>query len=154
MENDLLDLDHHLKQRVGKEFTVINNKESIVNYERLIKNEDSELILFELPKNFDKNLLNKMKIRNFSNTNGKINKILNNYYGISYDASHAIPKQTLAMFPNKNKKYKFKNFDRYVKLFEHVEVPNPDTDSIIPRRLIIKKTLGKRKRLRSESQNI
>ena len=41
--------------------------------------------------------------------------------------------------------------DRYVKVFERIEMPDPTIDSIIPRRIIIKKSLGKRKKKNNEN---
>ena len=83
-----------------------------------------------------------MKIKSFGN--GKIIRMLKNYNGISFDSSHPITRQIISIFPKK-KSFIFRSMDRYVKLFENVELTNPKSENIIPRRLSIKKRLGRRK---------
>jgi hypothetical protein len=74
-------------------------------------------------------------------------RINGDYHGIGFDSTHPIPSQTLSMFYKRNKKsLMFKKIDRYVKVFEHVDIPAPTTESIIPRRLIIKKSVGRRRK--------
>ncbi len=144
-----MDLEANLNKRIPVNYTKIENKPPTVNIQRILKNEnETELILFELPKGFDKNLLNKIKIKNFGNS-GKITKLTGNYHGINFDSSHPIPKQSLGLFMKKDKKsFLFKPMDKYVKVFEHIEMPDPSLECIIPRRIIIKNSLGKKKEKR------
>lgn len=141
-----MDLEENLHKRIPVNYTRIENKIPALNLRKILNNdEENELILFELPKGFDKNLLNKIKIKDFGSS-GKITKLTQNYEGISFDSSHPIPKQTLGLFMKKNKRsFIFKSMDKYVKVFERIEMPDPTVESIIPRR-IIKKSLGKRKK--------
>jgi len=141
-----MDLEENLHKRIPVNYTRIENKTPALNLRKILNSEEeNELILFELPKGFDKNLLNKIKIKDFGSS-GKITKLTQNYEGISFDSSHPIPKQTLGLFMKKNKRsFIFKSMDKYVKVFERIEMPDPTVESIIPRR-IIKKSLGKRKK--------
>jgi hypothetical protein len=142
-----MNLEENLHKRIPVNYTRIENKAPALNIRKILTSEDeNELILFELPKGFDKNLLNKIKIKDFGSS-GKISKLTQNYEGISFDSSHPIPKQTLGIFMRKNKRsFIFRSMDKYVKVFERIEMPDPTIESIIPRRIIIKKSLGKRKK--------
>lgn len=148
---DDIDLNENLEKRVPINYNQVTNKTPSVNIERLLRHEDDNvLILFELPKNFDKSLLNKIKIKNFG-SNGKITRLTGGYQGICFDSTHPIPRQTLSMFMKKDKKsFIFRPMDRYVKVFESVDMPVPTPESVIPRRLAIKKSVGKRKKKRSQ----
>ena len=141
-----MNLEENLIKRIPVNYTRVENKTPTVNIRKILNSEDdNELILFELPKGFDKNLLNKIKIKDFGSS-GKITKLTQNYEGISFDSSHPIPKQTLGLFTRKNKRsLTFRQMDRYVKVFERIDLPETTVESIIPRRILIKNSLGKRK---------
>ncbi len=70
--------------------------------------------------------------------------MLKNYNGLTYDSTHPVSRQVIALLPEKEK-FTFKTMDRYVKLFENIDIINPKCENIIPRRLSIKKRLGRRK---------
>jgi hypothetical protein len=145
-----INLEKNLNERIPGNFIKISDRPLGISAEKILKSDDVELILFELPKNFDKNLLNKAKIKNFG-TNGKITRLASNYQGICFDSSHPLPLQTLSLFQKKDKKsFLFKPFDRYVKVFEQVDIPVPTYENVIPRRLKIKNSLSKRKRKQSK----
>jgi hypothetical protein len=143
-------LEKNLSERIPSNYTKISDRPQSISAEKIIKSDDLELILFEVPKNFDRNLLNKAKIKNFG-TNGKITRLAGNYHGICFDSSHPLPTQTLSLFQKKDKKsFLFKRFDRYVKVFENVEIPLPTSQNVIPRRLQIRKSLSKKRRKKSK----
>ncbi len=140
-----LDIEKILNERIPSNYLKITERPNSLPAEKLLRSDDTELILFELPKNFDKTLLNKAKIKNFG-SNGKITRLASNYQGICFDSTHPLPLQTLGVFQKKDKKsFLFKKFDRYVKVFEQVDVPLPTYENVISRRLKIKKSLSKRK---------
>ena len=100
-----------------------------------ILNEDCELVLFELPKGFDKSLLSKMTIKNFKK-NGKEMKLLDNFKGICFDEQNPLTKQSLIMVnDSKKEKIVLKPVDRYVKVFETFDIAMPNEDSIMKRPL-------------------
>ena len=73
-------------------------------------------------------------------------QIVNNYKGLCYDKNDPITTQSLVVFDGKNeKKLIFKPTDRYIKVFESLELFEPDTDNIIKRKLISKNLEGKKK---------
>ncbi len=148
-----MNLEENLIKRIPVNYTKVENKTPTVNIRKILNSEDeNEIILFELPKGFDKNLLNKIKIKDFGSS-GKITKLTQNYEGISFDSSHPIPKQTLGLFMRKNKRsFIFRHMDRYVKVFERIDLPETTVESIIPRRILIKKSLGKRKNKKNKKE--
>ncbi len=70
--------------------------------------------------------------------------MLKNYNGLTYDSTHPVTKQVIAVLPDKQN-FTFRTMDRYVKFFENIDIINPKVENIIPRRLSIKKRLGRRK---------
>jgi hypothetical protein len=90
-----------------------------------------------------------MKIKKFGHN--KVIRLLNGYNGISFDQTHPMTKQSLAMFKNddlsavEGSNFEFVPMDRYVKLYESIEAVSPQVENIIPRRLTIKKRIGRRK---------
>ena len=133
-----------------KKYSLPNNhiniieKKPIVDIDRLI-NKDCEYILFEIPKGFDKSLLSKMNIKKFRK-NGKKIKLINNYKGLCYDKNDPITTQSLVeSFLKNEKKLIFKPTDRYIKVFESLELFEPDTDNIIKRKLKNKNLEGNKK---------
>ncbi len=147
MTDKIIDLENNLKKRIPQNFSEMTDRPPSIAIEKIIKQKDDiELVLFELPKGFDKALLNKIKIRNFGE-NGKISKLTGDYQGICFNSSNPIPRQTLGIFETKDRKsFRFKAMDKYVKVFEHIDLPHPTPENVIPRRLIIKKAIGKRKK--------
>jgi hypothetical protein len=144
-----INIDKILNERIPSNYTKIVERPHFLSAEKFLKSDDTELILFEVPKNFDKSLLNKARIKNFG-TNGKITRLAGNYQGICFDSTHPLPSQSFCVLQKKDKKsFLFKKFDRYVKVFEQVDIPIPTYENVIPRRLQIKKSLSKRKRKKS-----
>ncbi len=133
-----------------KKYSLPNNHINIIEKKPMIDidelmNKDCEYILFEIPKGFDKSLLSKMNIKKFRK-NGKKIKLINNYKGLCYDQTDPITTQSLVVFNEKNeKRLIFKPTDRYIKVFESLELFEPDTDNIIKRKLISKNLEGKKK---------
>lgn len=85
-----------------------------------------------------------LKIRKFGN--GKISRMLENYNGVCFDESYPLTKQLLGVFMKNDKtNLAFKSFDRYVKIFENINMPTPQSENIIKRRLSIKTSLGKKR---------
>lgn len=117
----------------------IINKQCSLNYEDIM-NEDCELVLFEIPKGFDKSKLQTMKIKKFR-SEGKEITLSNQYKGECYDKKHPIPNQVLAMIPKGNEKGElyFKPVDRYIKVVEALDLLLPSEEAIIPRKLRLKK---------------
>jgi hypothetical protein len=142
----LEDLQDNISRKIPMNYFKIEKPAKINCRATFSEEEENELILFELPKDFDKNLLNKVKIKNFGKS-GKITNFVGNFRGINFDGTHPITTQTLGMFNKKNKKsFIFKRMDRYVKIFEDIELASPKVENIIPRRLVLKKTLNYNKR--------
>ena len=141
-----IDLEENLNKRIPINYNQVVDKQPVIPIEKILKHQkDYELVLFELPKNFDKSLLNKIKIKNFG-SNGKMTRLTNIYHGISFDSTHPIPRQTLSMFMKRDRKsFIFNPMDRYVKVFENIEVPLPTPENVVPRRLVIKKSIGTKK---------
>ena len=133
-----------------KKYSLPNNHINIIEKKPMIDidelmNKNCEYILFEIPKGFDKSLLSKMTIKKFRK-NGKKIKLINNYKGLCYDQTDPITTQSLVVFNEKNeKRLIFKPTDRYIKVFESLELFEPDTDNIIKRKLISKNLEGNKK---------
>ena len=133
-----------------KKYSLPNNHINIIEKKPMIDidelmNKNCEYILFEIPKGFDKSLLSKMNIKKFRK-NGKKIKLINNYKGLCYDQTDPITRQSLVIFNEKNeKRLIFKPIDRYIKVFESLELFEPDTNNIIKRKLISKNLEGNKK---------
>jgi translation initiation factor 2 beta subunit (eIF-2beta)/eIF-5 len=126
-----------------------NNKFSLPQSHKSIKekftipeidlNSECELILFELPKNFNKELIKDFKINSLKR-NGKKIKLINNYKGLCYDNTNQETKQSLCLINDKKQnKLIFKPIDRYIKVYEALEFTEPEEKSIIKRELKEKK---------------
>lgn len=126
----------------------IKNKKCTVDVDNIM-NKDCEFVLFELPKDFDKSLLTKMKIKKFKKDGNQIS-LVNNYKGICFDSSNPISKQSLIMLnDNKKEKIILKPVDRYIKVFEAFEIASPIEDSIMKRPLKLKQ---KKKKFKKEDK--
>merc|ERR1711976_30476 len=122
-DNDFdIDYDENLEKRVPMNYSMITEKQPAVSIEKILKHDDDiELVLFELPKGFDKTQLDNFKLKNFG-SNGKISKLTSGYKGISFDKAHSITQQSLSVFMRKDgKSLHFKPMDRYVKVFESID---------------------------------
>lgn len=123
----------------------IINKKCTVDVDNIM-NEDCEFVLFELPKDFDKSLLKKMKIKKLKKDGNKIS-LVNNYKGICFDSTNPISKQSLIMVnDNKKEKIILKPVDRYIKVFEAFDIAAPIEDSIMKRPLKLKQEKKKSKK--------
>ena len=115
----------------------ISNKNCSVNIKDIV-NEDCQLILFELPKNFDKNKFKNMTINKFRK-HGNIINLSKNYNGICFDQSDSITSQNIALFNNtKKNSVILKPINRYVKVYEIFDLIEPNENNIIKRELQIK----------------
>ena len=116
---------------------------------------DCELILFELPKNFNKELIKDFKINSFKK-NGKKIKLINNFKGLCYDNSNQETKQSLCLINDKNQnKLIFKPIDKYIKVYESLEMFEPEEKAIIKRELKEKKEnlINERGKIKSEKKS-
>ena len=116
---------------------------------------DCELILFELPKNFNKELIKDFKINSFKK-NGKKIKLINNFKGLCYDNSNQETKQSLCLINDKKQnKLIFKPIDRYIKVYESLDFFQPDENAIIKRELKEKKenSINERGKIKSEKKS-
>ena len=87
-----------------------------------------------------------MKIKKLTTTSHPI-KLLKNLEALIYDSEHYLTNQNLGLFIKKDKKtFKFQPIDKYIKLFEKVDMPEPLTENIIPRRRALKKLIIKNKK--------
>ena len=69
-----------------------------------------------------------------------------NFQALIYDSQHYLTNQNLVMFLKNNKKtFNFQSVDKYVKLFEKIEIPNPEAENIIPRRRSLRRLTKKNK---------
>ena len=116
----------------------ITDKKETIDLSKIL-NEDCELILFELPKNFDKEKLKQLKLKTIiSNKKSQEMKFIKDYKCISYDESHPNTKQSLAVL-KKKKNLVFKPINKYIKVFEAIELHEPEENAIIKRKLREKK---------------
>ena len=121
----------------GNHIDITDKKETIDLLK--ILNEDCDLILFELPKNFDKEKLKQLKLKTLiSNKKSQEMKFIKDYKCISYDESHPNTKQSLAVL-KKKKNLVFKPINKYIKVFEAIELLEPEENAIIKRKLREKK---------------
>ena len=116
----------------------ITDKKETIDLSKIL-NEDCELILFELPKNFNKEKLKQLKLKTLSN-NKKSQEMnfVKDYKCISYDESHPNTKQSLAVL-KKKKNLVFKPINKYIKVYEALELLEPEQNAIIKRKLREKK---------------
>lgn len=134
-----------LRSSIPPTHNLIKNKPPTIPIEKEIKDEN-EFILFELPKGFDRNLLRQIRLKKLGG-NGKIIRISNEYKGICHDRTHPIPRQTITTSLKKDKSsFYFKSFDRYVKIFEDIDLPTAASDNVVPRRITFKKSMSRRKK--------
>lgn len=119
----------------------ITDKKGTIDLDKIL-NKESELILFELPKNFNKENIKKMRLDKIINSKKRTRttKILDNYEAMCYGENHPASKQTLAILNNKNKKrLVFKPINKFVKVYESLSLFEPSEDAIIKRKLRCKK---------------
>ena len=86
-----------------------------------------------------------LKLKKLSSKTGNLINVNKNFQALIYDSQHYLTNQNLVMFLKNNKKtFNFKPIDKYVKLLEKIDVPEPDAENIIPRRRSIRR-LAKKK---------
>ena len=115
----------------------ITDKKETIDISKIL-NEDCELVLFELPKNFDNQNLKKIKMKPLINSKNEIkeNKFIDNYKCLCYGENHPSTKQTLAVVNSKKKKTLiFKPISKYIKVYEALSILEPKEDAIIKRKL-------------------
>ena len=116
----------------------ITEKKETIDLSKIL-NEDCELILFELPKNFDKEKLKQLKLKSILNTKkSQEMNFIKDYKCISYDETHPNTKQSLTVL-KKKKNVIFKPINKYIKVFEAIELLEPEENAIIKRKLREKK---------------
>jgi len=116
----------------------ITDKKETIDLSKIL-NEDCELILFELPKNFDKEKLKQMKLKTILNSKNLEEKnFVKDYKCISYGSEHPNTKQSLTVL-KKKKNIVFKPINKYIKVYEAIELLQPQENSIIKRKLREKK---------------
>ena len=117
----------------------LTEKKETIDLNKIL-NEDCELILFELPKNFDKEKLKKLKLKKIlDNTEeNKEKKFIDNFKCITYNNNHPNTKQSLVVI-KKKKNLKFKPINKYIKVYEALELLEPEENAIIKRKLREKK---------------
>ena len=132
-ENEKKELKYNLP---GNHVDITDKKETLDLLK--ILNEDCELILFELPKNFNKEKLKELKIKPIidSKKDCQSNKFIDNYKCLCYGENHPTTKQTLTVLNNKKKKSViFKPINKYVKVYEAISLLEPKENAIIKRKL-------------------
>ena len=116
----------------------ITDKKETIDLSKIL-NEDCELILFELPKNFNKEKLKQLKLKTLSsNKKSQEMNFVEDYKCISYDKSHPNTKQSLAVL-KKKKNLVFKPINIYIKVYEALELLEPKQNAILKRKLREKK---------------
>ena len=116
----------------------ITDKKETIDLSKIL-NEDCELILFELPKNFYKEKLKQLKLKTvLSNKNSQEMNFVKDYKCISYNENHPNTKQSLAVL-KKKKNLVFKPINKYIKVYEALELLEPEENAIIKRKLREKK---------------
>ena len=132
-ENENKELKYNLP---GNHVDITDKKETL-DLSKIL-NEDCELILFELPKNFDKEKLKDVKYKSIieSKKVSQSNKFIDDYKCLCYGKDHPTTKQTLAILNNKKKKSViFKPIHKYVKVYEALSLLEPKEKAIIKRKL-------------------
>ena len=116
----------------------ITDKKETIDLSKIL-NSDCELILFELPKNFDKEKLKQMKLKTvLGSKNSEEKNFLKDYKCISYGNEHPNTKQSLTVL-KKKKNLVFKPINKYIKVYEAIELLQPEENAIIKRKLREKK---------------
>ena len=118
----------------------ITDKKETIDISKIL-NEDCELILFELPKDFNKEKLKEMKIKPIieSKKDFQEEKFIDNYKCLCFGENHPTTKQSLAILNNKKKKSLiFKPIHKYVKVYEAISLLEPKEKAIIKRKLRVK----------------
>ena len=136
-ENETKELKYNLP---GNHVDITDKKETLDLLK--ILNEDCELILFELPKNFNKEKIKEVKFKSIidSTKENKEIKFVDDYKCLCYGENHPTTKQTLTILNNKKKKSLiFKPINKYVKVYEAISLLEPKENAIIKRKLRAKK---------------
>ena len=116
----------------------ITEKKETIDLSKIL-DQDCELILFELPKNFDKEKLKQMKLKTVLNSKKSHEmNFIEDYKCISYGNDHPNTKQSLAVV-KKKKNLVFKPINKYIKVYEAFELLQPEENAIIKRKLREKK---------------
>ena len=116
----------------------ITEKKETIDLSKIL-DQDCELILFELPKNFDKEKLKQMKLKTVLNSKKSHEmNFIKDYKCISYGNDHPNTKQSLAVV-KKKKNLVFKPINKYIKVYEEFELLQPEENAIIKRKLREKK---------------
>ena len=116
----------------------ITEKKETIDLSKIL-DQDCELILFELPKNFDKEKLKQMKLKTVLNSKKSHEmNFIKDYKCISYGNDHPNTKQSLAVV-KKKKNLVFKPINKYIKVYEAIELLQPEENAIIKRKLREKK---------------
>ena len=136
-ENETKELKYNLP---GNHVDITDKKETIDLLK--ILNEDCELILFELPKNFNKQKLKEIKAKSIIESKKELKEenFIDDYKCLCYGENHPTTKQTLTILNNKKKKSLiFKPINKYVKVYEAISLLEPKENAIIKRKLRVKK---------------
>ena len=85
-----------------------------------------------------------LKLKKLSSKSGNLINANKNFQAMIYDSQHYLTNQNLIMFLKNNKKtFNFKPIDKYVKLLEKIDVPDPDAENIISSRRSIRRLAKK-----------
>ena len=83
-----------------------------------------------------------LKIKKLKSKNNKSIKVLKNLEAIIYDADNYLTNQNLGMFLKRHGEgFVFQPMDKYVKIYEKVDIPDPEVENIIPRKRAVRKVL-------------
>ena len=132
-ENEKKELKYNLP---GNHVDITDKKETLDLLK--ILNEDCELILFELPKNFNKQKMKEVNFKPIIDNNKECHeeKFIDDYKCFCYDENHPTTKQTLTILNNKKKKSLiFRPIHKYVKVYEAISLLEPKENAIIKRKL-------------------
>ena len=132
-ENEKKELKYNLP---GNHVDITDKKETIDLLK--ILNEDCELILFELPKSFNKQKLTEVTLKPIieSKKDYQEENFIDDYNCLCYGENHPITKQTLTILNNKKKKSLiFKPIHKFVKVYEAISFIEPKENAIIKRKL-------------------
>ena len=135
-ENEKKELKYNLP---GNHVDITDKKETLDLLK--ILNEDFELILFELPKNFDKQKLTEINLKPILESQKEIQEedFIDDYKSLTFGENHPTTKQTLAVLNNKKKKsIVFKPIHKYIKVYEAISILEPKEKAIIKRKLRVK----------------
>ena len=132
-ENEKKDLEYNLP---GNHVDISDKKETLDLLK--ILNEDCKLILFELPKSFDKEKLTEINIKPLIESQKEIQEedFIDDYKSLTFGGNHPTTRQTLAILNNRKKKSLiFKPIHKYVKVYEAISFLEPKEKAIIKRKL-------------------